>query len=114
MPRWTSRATLARLAVGSLTACGDGRLKKLATGISADSVAVLMEADAPHAVSSYLVDGKYWEVLMYPRKAAEQGDSIAWREMSPVVMADGAVVGWGWSYLDETAVEKGFQVPVKE
>jgi hypothetical protein len=114
MSRWTSRAALALLAVGSLAACGDGRLKKLSAGIAADSVAVLMEADAPHTMSSYLVDGKYWEVLMYPRTAATPGDSIAWREMSPVVMADGAVVGWGWSYLDETAAEKGFQVPAKE
>lgn len=113
MPRWTTRAGLALLAMGSLTACGDGRLKKLSTGIGADSVAVLMEADAPHSMSSYLVDGKYWEVLLYPRSAAESGDSIAWREMSPVVMADGAVVGWGWSYLDEMAAEKGFQVPPK-
>lgn len=114
MPRWTSRAALALLAVGSLSACGDSRLKKLSTGISADSVAVLMQADAPHTASSYLVDGKYWEVLMYPKQGAEAGDSIAWREMSPVVMADGAVVGWGWTYLDETAAEKGFQVPPKE
>lgn len=114
MPGWTSRAALALLAVGSLTACGDGRLKKLSTGISTDSVAVLMQADAPHTSTSYLVEGKYWEVLLYPRKAAESGDSIAWREMSPVVLADGAVVGWGWAYLDETAAQKGFQVPPKE
>jgi hypothetical protein len=105
---------LALLAVGSLSACGDARLKKLSTGISADSVAVLMEADAPHTASSYLVEGKYWEVMLYPKQSAAEGDSIAWREMSPVVLADGAVMGWGWAYLDETAAAKGFQVPAKE
>ena len=110
----SSRIALALLMIGSLAACGDARLKKLSTGISQDSVAVLMDADAPHTMSSYLVDGKYWEVLMYPTKSAEAGDSIPWREMSPVVLADGAVVGWGWSYLDQMAAEKGFAVPAKE
>ena len=114
MSRWTSPAALALLMIGSLAACGDGRLKKLSTGISQDSVAVLMDADAPHTMSSYLVDGKYWEVLLYPTKTVAPGDSIPWRQMSPVVMADGAVVGWGWSYLDDMAAEKGFAVPAKE
>lgn len=105
---------LAGLAVVSLSACGDSRLKKLSVGIDKDSLAVLMASDAPHTSASYLTEGKYWELLMYPRKEAAAGDSIAWREMSPVVMTDGKVVGWGWSYLDETAVKQGFQVPAKE
>ncbi len=110
----SSPVVLAALTLLSLTACGDARLKKLSVGIDKDSLAVLMAADAPHTSASYLADGKYWELMMYPRKDAAAGDSIGWREMSPVVATDGKVVGWGWTYLDETATKQGFQVPAKE
>lgn len=93
-----------------LAACGDSRLKKLSVGINRDSVATIMKADAPTRSETYLVAGKLWEVLLYERKAPEGSDTAATRDLSPVVLADGAVAGWGWGYWDRQAVE--LKVPV--
>lgn len=112
MRRWT----LPTLALLSLAACGDGRLKKLSTGIDTDSLAVLMETDAPHTSTSYLTEGRYWEIYLYTRgnAGAESGDTVAWRAMSPVVLADGKVTGWGWDYLEQTAARIGVTLPATE
>jgi hypothetical protein len=102
-----SPAVLRSLSLGALllgaAACGDSRLKDLSIGMGRDSVAIVMEADAPHRSESYLLDGKFWEIFYYPRGDVPSTDSLAWREMSPVVLADGKVAGWGWSYWEGEA-----------
>jgi hypothetical protein len=84
----------------SLAACGDSRLKDLSLGINRDSVAVIMKADAPHRSESYMTDGKFWEIFYYAKPGVPATDSVAWRDLSPVVIADGGVAGWGWDYWE--------------
>jgi hypothetical protein len=93
------------------TACGDSRLGKLSAGISKDSVAVLMKADAPHRTQSFLTGGKLWEVYLYSRGAAEPADTIAWKKLSPVVFADGRVAGWGWGWCKKQAPKLAVPLP---
>jgi len=80
------------------TARGDSRLKKLSLGIDRDSVAVVMGTDRPDRSAGYLLDGKFWEVFYYAPPGKTPSDSAGVRDYSPVVLADGAVVGWGWDY----------------
>lgn len=93
------------------TACGDSRLGTLTAGISKDSVAVLMKTNTPHRSQSFLTGGKLWELYLYSRKAAEATDSIAWKDLSPVVFADGRVAGWGWGWWKKQATKLALPQP---
>ena len=116
MRRWIPRARggVALAAIVSVAACGDTRLKKLTTGIDKDSVAVVMSSDAPYRAQDFLTDGKHWEVLLYARGDSAEADTIVWRKLSPVVMTDGKVVGWGWGYWEEQASMLKIPVPPKD
>ncbi len=98
----------------TLGACGDARLKDLSLGINRDSVAVVMKSDAPHRSESYLMEGKFWEILYFAKEGVPAADSVAWRELSPVVIADGAVAGWGWDYWQREADRLKVQLPPEE
>ena len=91
----------------ALTACrsGDPRLERLSTGISKDSVIVLFDAAAPAHSDPYLTGGHYIEAMYYPRPGADS--TVADREMSPVVLVDGQVIGWGWKVWDSVATANG-------
>lgn len=104
-------AALLALALTS-SACGDRRLGKLSAGISRDSVNTIM-AGEPHRVENYLTEGKLWDVLYYARAGTSTADSIEWRKLSPVILADGVLVGWGWSFWDVEAARLKIQVPPK-
>lgn len=108
------RALSATSLLLALTACGDARLKDLSLGINRDSVAVVMKTDAPHRSESYLMEGKFWEIFYYAKDGVLAADSVVWRELSPVVMADGAVVGWGWDYWQREADRLKVQLPPEE
>jgi hypothetical protein len=113
MRQLPSRTALVALLL--LAACGDGRLKNLAVGIDRDSVAVVMETAAPYRSDSYLIDGKFWEVMLYTPPGEESStDSIPPRDLSPVILADGAVAGWGWDYWEKQATALNIPVPAKE
>lgn len=98
------------VAIVGLAACGDARLKKLSTGIEKDSVAVIM-GNEPHRTESYQTAGKFWEVMLYARGNEAAEDSVAWKKLSPVVMADGKVVGFGWDYWRKEAETLNIPVP---
>jgi hypothetical protein len=98
----------------ALGACGDARLKDLSLGINRDSVAAVMKTDTPHRSESYLMDSKFWEIFYYARTDVPATDSIPWRDLSPVVIADGAVVGWGWDYWQREADRLRVVLPPKE
>ena len=108
-----TRAGAALLTVATLSACGDQRLTKLALNMPADSVAIVMQADAPHRTLSYLTAGRQWEVRLYSKEAAASTDSIAWRTLSPVVLTDGKVMAWGWGAWDKLAAKLSIPVPAK-
>ena len=113
MNRTAGRIILGAAIVVTVTACGDRRLGKLTEGISKDSVAVVMGTDTPYREEQYLTEGKNWEILMYAREDSP-ADTIPWRKLSPVVLADQKVVGWGWSYWEKEAERLKIPVPADD
>lgn len=95
-------------------ACGDRRLKDLSVGITRDSVNTVMGTETPHRASSYLMEGKFWEVLYYAKPGTAEADSVDWKELSPVVITDGAVSGWGWKYWRPEAERLRVELPAEE
>ncbi len=106
-------AALAALLLATV-ACGDSRLKDLSIGMGRDSLNLVMQTDQPHRTESYFLEGKLWEVHYSSRKAVATDDTIPWRELSPVILADGKVAGWGWDYWDREAAKLNVPVPGKE
>lgn len=112
MRKVSVRAAVATAAMLVLAACGDTRLDKLTLGISKDSAATVI-GDPPHRTLSYVAAGKLWDIQMYSRKRAADADSVAWREMSPLVFIDHKLVGWGWTWWGPEAAKMGFAMPAK-
>ncbi len=104
------RRLAAVVAIAGLAACSDARLKNLSTGIEKDSLAVVM-GNEPHRTETYQTAGKFWEIMLYARGNEAKEDSVAWGKLSPVVMADGKVVGWGWDYWRKEAETLNIPVP---
>ena len=107
-----ARGMTALAAMILLAACGDARLDKLSLGISTDSATALV-GEAPHRTISMMTAGKVWEVQLYSRSTAADGDSLPWREMSPVVFIDHKTVGWGWGWWGGEAAKQGIVMPAK-
>lgn len=99
------------VAAGALAACGpkDTRLEQLTIGISKDSTLKLMGVEKPQRIDPYLVGGQYIEVMYF--RPAGAPDSVADREMSPLVAVDGQLIGWGWKTLDSLSGAK--KIPVQ-
>jgi len=88
---------------GAIAACsGDARFKRLSVGISRDSAIQLIGAEKPRRVDPFLVNGHYFEVMYYAKPGADT-TTLTDRKMSPVVVVDGKLVGWGWESLDSVA-----------
>lgn len=107
-------ASLALAAV--LAGCGprsDARLANLAEGISQDSVLRIMGADSANRTDSFLVNGQSISTLYFARPGASDSAALADRNMSPVVLIGGRVVGWGWEKWDSIAEANGVQVAPK-
>lgn len=89
----------------ALSACerGDPRIEHLSVGIGKDSVTIVMEGEAPKRVDPYLNNGQYIEAMLYPRKGKTDSASGLDRNMTPVVVINGKLAGWGWNYWDSAA-----------
>ena len=113
--------TLTAVTVLALVACGDSRLSKLSVSMTADSLAQVMGA-APYRTQSIILNGKVWQLSLYDHGAKPLApiqvktsagsdstitDSIPWRKMSPVVLIDDKVVGWGWGWWDKQSAKMG-------
>ncbi len=110
--RRISTALSAAAAVAALTGCGDRRLDKLAVGIPRDSVTSVM-GSLPHTTETYFVNSKNWELDLFTRNPTLPADSVPWRKMSPVVLANGKVVGWGWTWWGKQAVKLNVPMPAR-
>ncbi len=105
-------------AVGSLlamTACerADPRLGNLTVGIAKDSAIIAMEGEAPKRIDPYLYNGQYIEAMLFPRKGKTDSAATADRNMTPVVVINGKLAGWGWDYWDSTATANHIDVAPK-
>ena len=113
--------SLSAVTLLALVACGDARLGKLAVNMTTDSLAVIMKGP-PHRTQNFILNGKVWDLSVYdygskalPSVVVKTSmgadstvtDSIPWRKMSPVIIIDGKVVGWGWGWWDKESAKLG-------
>lgn len=106
-------ALIAGLSLLGVIGCGgtDPRFKQLSVGISRDSALKVIGVEKPARVDPFLVNGHYFEVLYYAKPGAQ--DSVPDRKMSPIVVVDGKLVGWGWKSLDSVAAANKLPVGSK-
>jgi len=112
-----SRFTLCAVALLLTTACSssDPRTGALTVGITKDSARTVMGASQPQELP-YLVNGHYIEALLYAREgksAAELAESAP-RSLTPLVVVDGQLTGWGWAVWDSVASANGIEVPPRK
>lgn len=122
------RLTYGRVApflVVALAACGDARVKKLAEGIERDSVLAILRdgqpvagADSlPHVyeVAAYLVNGRRYEVFYYTKGEEVAGaDSLPPDKLTPIVLQNDSVSGWGWPHWDSVAKSINLPLPPRK
>jgi hypothetical protein len=102
------------LAIAATVACADARVKKLSEGISRDSVlTILRDGQAKTATDSmqhvyeaaaYLVNGVRYDVVYYTKGEELAGvDSVPPKQLTPIVLQNDSVTGWGWEHWDSVA-----------
>jgi hypothetical protein len=114
--RTSYRFAAALVLVSIIGACGartDSRLANLTEGISQDSALRVMGADSANRTDSFLMNGQFISALYFARPGATDSAALADRNMSPVVLIGGKVVGWGWEKWDSIAAGNGVQVAPK-
>jgi hypothetical protein len=63
-----------------------------------------MGGSPPEQPYSYLVDGQFIEAMIYRRDGAEGPiDSLDRGDLTPVILVDGKLTGWGWEHWDSVA-----------
>lgn len=90
----------------------DPRLKQLTAGITKDSAVALM--GPPAAQEPYLVNSQYIEGVFFTRPGVPDSLAKVPRQMTPLVVVDGKLVGWGWPVWDSVAGANKIAVPPKE
>ena len=105
---------LSVIALAAVAGCGDARVKKLDEGIPRDSVLAILRdgqgvvgADSlPHVyeVAAYLVNSRRYEVFYYTKGDEVAGaDSLPPSKLTPIVLQNDTVSGWGWAHWDSVA-----------
>jgi hypothetical protein len=106
------------IAVLILAACGDARVRKLGVGMTRDSALKILALDTPtpdslpHVYRSdrYLINGMT-EIWFYtPTRAKAPKDTVPEKDLTPIVMHDGKLTGWGWAHYDSVAKALGILV----
>ena len=118
--RSTRRLAFGLAAVGSVlatSACSDTRLQKLSTGISRDSALAIINEGATgdslarvYRQETYLLPNTkgnafLGNILFYDKRGRKQAEdsTVAASETTPIVLSDGKVIGWGWTFYDSVA-----------
>ena len=89
---------------------GDPRLAKLSIGMGKDSALAAMQGK-PTVMEPYLINGLYIEGMFYARPGKTDSTSRAQRNMTPIVLVNGKLIGWGWEVWDSVAAAN--KIPVK-
>lgn len=110
--------------VATVVACQrtDPRVEKLTRGITRDStLTILNDGTAPsggvltNAVSSgdMLVNGANYTVLYYSDKLSEgkTAADVKQSDVTPLVIQNGVLVGWGWEFFNTMATQTHFAAP---
>lgn len=92
----------------------DPRLANLSAGLPKDSVLQVM--GPPSATpKAYLMGGKYIEFILF-RTDGKTGpiDGLARGSLTPLVIVDGSLTGWGWAFTDSVASDNRIRVDPAE
>jgi hypothetical protein len=103
----------------------DPRVKAVESGATRDDAIKAIVGDAPvnardtfphiHRRSLYLINKKEMEVLWFtPTDQMPGKDTLPFRELTPIVLYDGQVIGKGWDFWDSTAKVNNIAVPPKD
>ena len=129
MNRRTGRRLVCGLAAGGTAlvsvACSDTRLENLSAGISRDSaLAILNEGASGDSLArvyrqdSYLLQNREGNahvanILFYNRRGIKEAENptLSRDDTTPIVVSDGKVIGWGWTYYDSLA--KANNIPAR-
>ena len=76
-----------------------------------DSLQYQGRSEYGYPVTRFLVEGESVEVVWVPQEGYAPGDSIRWRESTPVLFRNIALLGWGWSRVEPLAEEMGIAFP---
>jgi hypothetical protein len=113
--------SLVMVAAGlAAVACGDARVKTLSAGIGRDSVLKLLAAGSTSGDSlanvyrqeQFLVNSRLLDVVFYNPDGItqKQDSSLKDAQVTPIVMVEGKVTGWGWTYYDSLARANHFML----
>ena len=100
------------LTVATLTGCGDKNISNLTIGIPRDSVIKILAQGGSATDSTpnvyreerYLNDGRFITMLMYSNTGMKEGsDTIPDEQLTPVVLVNDTLTGWGWEHHDSVA-----------
>jgi len=119
------RIAAALLSVATLSACGDANIRKLTPGIARDSVKKILALGSAAAGDTtpnvyreerYLHNGHWISILMYSKTGTKEGgpDMIPEAELTPVVLQDDTLTGWGWAHHDSVALANNIVIKPRE
>ena len=117
-----ARARFGAVFVGLVLAAacmGDSTIRNLNAGISRDSTLKLLGAvgtDTFHNVydyGNYIINGQALEFFYYDSKNRKfRRDTVERRkELTPLVVVNQKLVGWGWPFADSVAGANAIQLP---
>ena len=108
-------AATSMMSVLALLGCerGDPRVQALAVGVAKDSAIALMQGK-PTASAPYLIDGQYIEAMLYAQPGKTDSASRRPRNMTPLVLVNGKLIGWGWDLWDSVAAAHKIPVESRE
>jgi hypothetical protein len=124
------------LVVGVVNACASGpnlheivrtdnrvSLNRLALGMTREKVTTLMGEGTyrirghspeivtdPYRVESYPASGSVFVIIFYYTDIKKRDGAITDDELTPLVLKDDRLVGWGWSYWESTATQFNIKV----
>lgn len=111
-------------AATAIAACQrtDPRLEKLSRGISKDSALTILNDGAapapgvtPHAFGTgdMLVNSATYTVLYYSDKLGDgmTAADVKQSDVTPLVIQNGVLVGWGWEFFNTMATQTHFAAP---
>lgn len=107
----------------ALASCADKRIRDLDVGISKDSMLKVVGRGAPEGDSlpniyrhnAYLVQGKMFEVYFFDPENRDYTDTtvvVQPRDLTPIIVTEGRVEGWGWRSADKLAED--YNIPVRQ
>ena len=124
-PNRPYRLVAAALSLVALAGCGDANIRKLTPGIARDSVKKILALGATATGDStpnvyreerYLHNGHWISILMYSKTGMKEGggEAIPEADLTPVVLQDDTLTGWGWAHHDSVAMANNITIKARD